>query len=105
MINSSTVSRLRPHRNNFPRALCARPLWPKCVCQIKSELLHIIAPHAGHSDVVSSTRQEPFGRGDGTAFARSEWEHTPKPNEQWWNDRRSDVLPSSLPDRDSSVST
>ena len=39
MINSSTVSRLRLHRNNFPRALCARPLWPKCVCQIKSELL------------------------------------------------------------------
>src|SRR4051794_40301511 len=41
MINSSTPFRLRLHRNNFPRALCARPLWPKCVCQIKSELLQI----------------------------------------------------------------
>src|SRR3954470_5836842 len=44
--------------------------------------------------------------GDGAAFARSESKHTRKPNEQWWNDRRSDhVLPSSLPGRDSSVNT
>src|SRR4051812_46867317 len=44
--------------------------------------------------------------GDGAACARSESEHTRKPNEQWWNDRRSDhVLPSSLPDRDNSVNT
>src|ERR1700751_993415 len=44
--------------------------------------------------------------GDGAASARSESEHTAKPNEQWWNDRRSDrVLPSSLPDRGSLVRT
>src|SRR5262249_16245982 len=44
--------------------------------------------------------------GDEAASARSESEHTRKPNEQWWNDRRSDhVLPSFLPDRDSSVNT
>src|ERR1700756_4237559 len=44
--------------------------------------------------------------GNGAASARSESEHTAKPNEQWWNDRRSDrVLPSSLPDRGSLVRT